>query len=75
MAVLPRLSGRQKVRAFERLGWQVARRRGKGSHFILAKEGSLATLSVSDHKEIAKGTLRSLIRSADLTVDDFVDSL
>ena len=75
MAVLPRLSGRETVRAFERIGWHVARRRGKGSHAILVKDGSLATLSVPDHKEIAKGTLRSLIRSAGLTVEDFVDSM
>lgn len=31
----------------------------------------MATLSVPHHKEVAKGTLRSLIRSAGLTVDEF----
>ena len=70
MPALPVLSGRRAVRAFEKLGWQVARQRG--SHIILIKEGSVATLSVPDHKEIAKGTLRSLIRSAELTVEEFV---
>jgi hypothetical protein len=35
----------------------------------------MATLSVPDHKEIAKGTLRSLIRSANLTVDEFVAAI
>jgi hypothetical protein len=39
---------------------------------ILIKLGSMATLSVPDHKEVAKGTLRSLIRSSGLTVDEFV---
>lgn len=33
----------------------------------------MATLSVPDHKEVAKGTLRSLIRSSGLTVDEFID--
>jgi predicted RNA binding protein YcfA (HicA-like mRNA interferase family) len=69
MAGLPLLSGREVVRAFSHDGWRVARQRG--SHVILIKAGSMATLSVPDHKEVAKGTLRSLIRSSGLTVDEF----
>jgi len=34
----------------------------------------MATLSVPDHKEIAKGTLRSLIRTAELTVSEFLEA-
>lgn len=71
MASLPTLSGRDVVRAFSRCGWELARQRG--SHIILVKSGHIATLSVPDHKEVAKGTLRSLIRSSGLTVDEFVD--
>ena len=70
MPPLPSLSGREVVRVFESLGWEVARQRG--SHIVLAREGSLATLSVPDHRTVAKGTLRSLIRAADLTVSEFV---
>ena len=62
MPVLPVLSGRRVVRAFEKQGWVADRRRG--SHIIMVKEGEIATLSVPAHKEVAKGTLRSLIRSA-----------
>ena len=69
MAKLPSLSGQAIVRIFKRFGWNVARRRS--SHIIMIKEGEMATLSVPDHKEVAKGTLRSLIRSAGLTVDEF----
>ncbi len=69
MASLPKLSGREVVRVFEELGWRVARQRG--SHIVLIKEGQNATLSVPDHKEVAKGTLRSLIRAAGLTVGEF----
>lgn len=32
----------------------------------------MATLSVPDHKEVAKGTLRSLIRCSGLTTEEFV---
>ena len=69
MAVLPVLSGRQVVQVFQSLGWQPARQRG--SHIILIKPGHIATLSVPDHKEVAKGTLRSLVRAAGLTVEVF----
>jgi predicted RNA binding protein YcfA (HicA-like mRNA interferase family) len=70
MASLPRLSGRAVVKAFGRDGWTVVRQRG--SHIILVKDGSWATLSVPDHREVAPGTLRSLIRAAGLTNDEFV---
>lgn len=70
MAQLPVLSGRELVRAFEKFGWQVARQRG--SHIVLVKEGARATLSVPNHKEVARGTLRSLIRAAGLTPEEFV---
>ena len=73
MPALPVLSGRKAVRVFEKLGWEVARQRG--SHIILVKEGEMATLSVPDHKQVAKGTLRSLIRSAGLTVEAFVQEI
>lgn len=73
MPALPQLSGRETVRAFESLGWKVVRQ--KGSHIILINDGQIATLSVPDHKEVAKGTLRSLIRSAGLTVSEFLDVL
>ncbi len=66
----PVLSGREVVGVFEKFGWQVARQ--SGSHIILVKEGETVTLSVPDHREVAKGTLRSLIRTAGLTVGEFV---
>jgi hypothetical protein len=39
---------------------------------ILIKPAHLASLSVPDHQEVAKGTLRSLIRASGLTVEEFV---
>jgi len=73
MPALPQLSGRETVQAFEMLGWKVVRQ--KGSHIILIKDGQVATLSVPNHKEVAKGTLRSLIRSTGLTVSEFLNAL
>jgi len=70
---LPVVSSAQVVKAFERLGWEVVRR--KGSHIIMVREGHVATLSIPDHKEIARGTLRSLLRAAGLTSEQFLDAL
>jgi hypothetical protein len=41
----------------------------------MVKEGEVVTLSVPDHKEVARGTLRSLIRNAGITVDEFVTKI
>lgn len=49
MPPLPVLSGRDVVRAFERLGWTVARQHA--SHIILVRPDHPATLSVPDHRE------------------------
>ena len=73
MASLPVLSGREVVKAFESFGWNVSRQ--SSSHIIMTKQGETVTLSVPDHKEVAKGTLRSLIRAANLTVDEFVAAI
>jgi len=73
MSGLPVVSGREAVKAFGRLGWEVARQ--SGSHIILVKAGHPATLSVPNHREVAKGTLRALVREAGLTVEEFRDLL
>ncbi len=70
MQKLPLLSGRDVAKVFERLGWEVVRQRG--SHIILVKEGHIATLSVPDHREVARGTLRSLIARANTTVEEIL---
>jgi predicted RNA binding protein YcfA (HicA-like mRNA interferase family) len=70
MPKLPRISGKDTVRKFERAGWRVARQ--CGSHVVMLKQGNIASLSVPQHKELAPGTLRSLIRSAGMTVEEFL---
>jgi predicted RNA binding protein YcfA (HicA-like mRNA interferase family) len=70
MATLPVLSGREVVQIFVNLGWEVARQ--ESSHIILIRADHPATLSVPDHREVARGTLRGLIRRAGLTPDEFL---
>ena len=70
MTHLPVVSGREAARAFAKLGYQEDRQ--TGSHLILRhQDPPHRRLTVPDHKEVAKGTLRSLIREAGLTVEQF----
>jgi len=69
---VPLLKPREVVRTFEKLGWELVRRRG--SHLILTKEGHVATLSVPNHPQVARGTLRALITKAGLTIEDFLEA-
>ncbi len=70
MGKLANISGKKAVKVFEKFGWVV---RGQvGSHVVMTKEGEQANLTVPQHKELAPGTLRSLIRKANITVDEFL---
>jgi len=72
MPSLPVISGAQVRRRFESLGWKFVRQRG--SHMILTKPGSMTSLSIPDHREVARGTLRGLIRLAGLTPEEFLEA-
>lgn len=67
---LPIASGEQHARAFERCGWTRARRRG--SHIVLTKAGARATLSIPDHHEVKRAVLAKLIKSAELTENEYL---
>ncbi len=73
MPPVPLLRPREVIRALESFGWTVARQRG--SHIVLTKSGHSTTLSVPDHPEVARGTLRCLISRAGLTVEEFTAAL
>jgi len=70
MPELPRISGTKAIKVFEKLGFAVVRQRG--SHVILRKMDKGCVVPV--HKELAIGTLRSAIRQAGLTPEDFVNA-
>jgi predicted RNA binding protein YcfA (HicA-like mRNA interferase family) len=70
MPPVPVLRPWDVVAAFRKLGWEAARQRG--SHIILTKPGHPATLSVPDHSQVARGTLRALITRAGLTAEEFL---
>jgi len=75
MAGLPILSGKEIVKILSKLGYKHVRTRG--SHIILVrqtKEGK-KTIPVPNHKELARGTLKAIIKQAGLKLDDFLELL
>ena len=69
MSKLPRISGRDTVRALEKNGFYVKRQHG--SHIIIRRDNPFAQTVVPDHKELDRGTLRAILRQIDLSVDEF----
>lgn len=62
------------VKALSKIGYEVDHQ--TGSHIILRqKEEPHRRLTVPKHREIAKGTLRAIIRQAGLTVEEFIKLL
>jgi len=70
MPKLPVVSGIEVVKALARIGYGVDHQ--TGSHIILRqREAPHRRLTVPKHRELAKGTLRAIIREAGLTVEEF----
>lgn len=73
MSPLPVMSGSAVIKALEALGYHVIR--VNGSHYRL-KHSQRPTLTIPVHnRDMKAGTLRSIIRSAELTVDEFLKLL
>jgi predicted RNA binding protein YcfA (HicA-like mRNA interferase family) len=70
---VPRISGDQAVRAFEKDGWRVDRQ--SGSHIVMLKPGSILSLSIPRHRELGPGLLSDQIKKAGLTLDEFLKLL
>jgi len=67
---LPLLSGNEVCKDLSKIGYHVDHQ--TGSHFILRNEKPpYRRLTVPNHKEIAKGTLRAIINQAGLTLEEF----
>lgn len=67
------LSGRDLIRALEKVGFVVMRQRG--SHVILRRNHPAARVVVPDHKSLRVGTLRAILNSAGMSVEDLLNLL
>jgi len=72
VAKLPIVSGQQVGATLERLGY--SKNRQRGSHVIYIREGSIP-ITVPMHKELATGTLASIIRESCADRAKFLEEL
>ena len=75
MPKLPVVSGKEVIKALSKIGFEHVRT--KGSHAILNKQtpkGKI-TIPVPLHKELAKGTLKSIMNQAELGLEDILKLL
>lgn len=69
MTRLPVLSGRQLVKALSKFGYEFDHQ--KVSHIVLRHVSPPhRRITIPDHKDIAKGTLRAILRESGLSPDD-----
>jgi predicted RNA binding protein YcfA (HicA-like mRNA interferase family) len=71
MPKLPRLSGAEIVKILQKMGFSQARQRG--SHVVMKKitpQGAVGCV-VPLHREVATGTLHSILKQAHLTSEEF----
>ena len=75
MPELRKLSGKEAIRALERLGFEQIRQRG--SHVVLKKQTGMGDVGcvVPLHKELAIGTLRGILKQAGVTPAEFMENL
>lgn len=74
MTKLPVVSGNDVIRALKKIGYETDHQ--KGSHIILRQNfNPYRRLTVPNHKEIAKGTLKSILNQSGLTAEEFISLL
>ncbi|MDP1545791.1 MAG: type II toxin-antitoxin system HicA family toxin [Anaerolineales bacterium] len=73
MSGLPRISGRECVKALSKAGFYLKRQ--EGSHMVLRRDNPFGQVVVPDHKELDRGTLRAIIRQSGLSIDEFIKLL
>ncbi len=65
----PDMSGREIVKRFERLGYSFVRQSGSHMRLMHPKR---KPLTVPDHRSVAQGILRKLLRDAKITLEEFM---
>jgi len=72
---LPRVDCQQLIRALKRAGFEEQRQRGSHLHLRRAADGRRVTVPVHKGRIVPIGTLRAILRDADISVDQFRELL
>lgn len=70
MGRLVGFAGREVMRVARSLGWSHVRT--NGDHFVFKKAGEARNLAIPDHRPLREGTLRDIVKTMGLTVDEFL---
>lgn len=73
MSKLPDVSGKECIRALERAGFKLVRI--QGSHHYMRRVLSFCQIAVPLHRSLKKGLLHGILRSAGLSIEDFLKLL
>ncbi len=75
MPKIPRISSKEAVRALERLGFEQVRQ--TGSHVVMKKVTAAGERGcvVPLHRELKVGTLSGILKQAQITIEQFIESL
>jgi len=72
LSKLPAISGREMVRVLSKIGFAIVGRRGSHVRLKRRRGKEILIVVVPMHRELAKGTLRSILRQANLIVEDLL---
>ncbi|WP_414543463.1 type II toxin-antitoxin system HicA family toxin [Nostoc sp. CCY0012] len=73
MSKLPSISGKDCIKVLEKIGFYQKRR--ESSHIIMRRDEPFTQVVVPDHPELARGTLRAIIRDVGLSIEEFMSLL
>jgi len=72
LSKLPVISGREMIRVLSKIGFVIVGRKGSHVRLKRRRDKEILIVIVPVHRELAKGTLRSVLRQANLTVEDLL---
>ena len=72
---LPQVKCRQLVQALKRAGFEELRQRGSHLHMRRVSDGKRVTVPIHEGRTVPPGTLRAILRDADISVDELLEIL
>lgn len=72
---LPSVNARQLIRALNRAGFEERRQSGSHLHLKRDRDGKRVTVPVHQGRSIPTGTLRAILRDADISIEAFLELL
>lgn len=73
MTKLPHVSGRECAKDLVKAGFQFKRQ--EGSHMVFRRVEPFSQVTVPNHHELDRGTLRGILRQAGISPDEFLKLL